>query len=89
VLDFSGVNDMDAVAVETLEGLMYEFRMQGVTVHIAAMKGPVRDITARAGWPSRYGVQVGHFSVEQALEHSGAWTSRRSPATEQREETHP
>jgi sulfate permease, SulP family len=88
VLDFSGVNDMDAVAVETLEGLMYEFRMQGVTVHVAAMKGPVRDITSRAGWPSRYGAQVGHFSVEQALEHSSAWNSRRSPATEQREEIH-
>jgi sulfate permease, SulP family len=88
VLDFSGVNDMDAVAVETLEGLMYEFRMQGVTVHIAAMKGPVRDITSRAEWPARYGAQVGHFSVEQALEHSGAWNSRRSPATEQRREIH-
>jgi sulfate permease, SulP family len=87
VLDFSGVNDMDAVAVETLEGLMYEFRMQRVTVHIAAMKGPVRDITSRAEWPSRYGAQVGHVSVERALEQSGAWTSCRSPATEQREET--
>jgi sulfate permease, SulP family len=88
VLDFSGVNDMDAVAVETLEGLMYELRMQDVTVHIAAMKGPVRDITARAGWPSRYGVQVGHFSVDQALEYISAWRSRRSPAPEQREALH-
>jgi sulfate permease, SulP family len=88
VLDFSGVNDMDAVAVATLEGLMYELRMQDVIVHIAAMKGPVRDITSRAGWPARYGEQVSHFSVEQALEHSGAWSSRRSPGPEQREEIH-
>jgi sulfate permease, SulP family len=75
VLDFSGVNDMDAVAVETLEELMADFAVQGVELHIAAMKGPVRDITARAGWPARFGARVGHFSVEQALARSGAAAS--------------
>ncbi|HSJ23718.1 MAG TPA: solute carrier family 26 protein [Longimicrobiales bacterium] len=73
ILDFSGVNDMDAVAVETLEALMTDFRHQGVALHIAAMKGPVRDITARAGWPALYGRQTSHFSVEQALESLGVW----------------
>src|SRR5690606_21557360 len=71
ILDFSGVNDMDAVAVETLEVLMGEMESQGVTVRIAAMKGPVRDITARAGWPERFGERVSHVSVERALEAIG------------------
>jgi sulfate permease, SulP family len=80
VLDFSGVNDMDAVAVETLERLMEELGSQGVTLHIAAMKGPVRDLTARAGWGARFDGQVGHFSVEQALQRIGAWTPRQPAA---------
>jgi sulfate permease, SulP family len=72
ILDFSGVNDMDAVAVETLEILMAEMGEQGVTVHIAAMKGPVRDITGRAGWPERFGARVSHMALESALEAVGA-----------------
>lgn len=76
ILDFSGVNDMDAVAVETLEILMDEMREQGVTVHIAAMKGPVRDITARAGWPERFGERVSHMGLESALEAVGASAGR-------------
>jgi sulfate permease, SulP family len=72
ILDFSGVNDMDAVAVDTLGILMGEMKLQGVDVHIAAMKGPVRDITARAGWKERFGEQIGHLSIERALEAVGA-----------------
>ncbi|MDZ7779941.1 MAG: sulfate permease [Gemmatimonadota bacterium] len=71
ILDFSGVNDMDAVAVETLEILMQEMRSQGVTVRIAAMKGPVRDVTTRAGWPDKFGERIGYFSIERALEAVG------------------
>jgi sulfate permease, SulP family len=74
VLDFSGVNDMDAVAVETLESLMDQMRVQGIDVHIACMKGPVRDITARAGWPHRFGERIAHFSVDRALEAAGIWS---------------
>jgi sulfate permease, SulP family len=72
ILDFSGVNDMDAVAVDTLGILMGEMKLQGVDVHIAAMKGPVRDVTARAGWKERFGERIGHLSIERALEAVGA-----------------
>ena len=71
ILDFAGVNDMDAVAVETLEALIGEMESQGVTVRIAAMKGPVRDITARAGWPERFGDRIAYGSIERALEDMG------------------
>jgi sulfate permease, SulP family len=71
ILDFSGVNDMDAVAVETLEALMDEMERQGITVRIAAMKGPVRDITGRAGWPEKFGERIGYFSIDRALEAAG------------------
>jgi sulfate permease, SulP family len=73
ILDFSGVNDMDAVAVATLEELMGEMEAQGIEVRIASMKGPVRDITARAGWPAKFGERIAYFSIERALESAGLW----------------
>lgn len=73
VLDFSGVNSMDAVAAETMEGLMEELEIRGISMHVAAMKGPVRDIAAKAGWPERFGSAVDHFSLEHALESLGLW----------------
>lgn len=71
VLDFSGVNSMDAVAVETMEGLMEELELRRVSVHVAAMKGPVRDVAARAGWPQKFGPAVDHLSLEETLEFLG------------------
>lgn len=73
VLDFSGVNDMDAMALHTLEGLIEDLEARGVTVRIAAMKGPVRDVTGRAGWPAKFGDRIAHFSVESALRAAGVW----------------
>jgi sulfate permease, SulP family len=85
ILDFSGVNDMDAVAVETLEALMEEMERQEITVRIAAMKGPVRDITGRAGWPERFGERIAHFSIESALEAGGAHPARTEDRVEIRQ----
>lgn len=87
ILDFSGVNDMDAVAVGTLEMLMGEMAEQGVTVHIAAMKGPVRDITARAGWPKRFGERVSHMALESALAAVGARGERAAAEIARRPDT--
>ncbi|HPD16220.1 MAG TPA: solute carrier family 26 protein [Planctomycetota bacterium] len=67
IMDMSGVNDMDAVAIETLERLMKGWREHGVEFAFASMKGPVRDLVARAGWPERCGKRIGYVSIEQAL----------------------
>lgn len=69
ILDFAAVNDMDAVALETLEERIKEFDKQGINVHIASMKGPVRDIVAKASWAEKFGDKVAHLSVKQVLEH--------------------
>ncbi len=68
ILDFAAVNDMDAVALETLEERMEEFYNQGINVHIANMKGPVRDLVAKAGWPEKFGDKIAHLSVKRVLE---------------------
>lgn len=73
VLDFSGVNSIDAVAAQTMEELMEELKLRGISVHIAAMKGPVRDVAAKAGWRERFGPRLDHLSLEGALQVLGLW----------------
>jgi sulfate permease, SulP family len=67
ILDFTAVNAMDAVAVEELEKLMKEFNQNGLSIMIAGMKGPVIDITRRAGWEEKFGKQVDYLSIDHAL----------------------
>lgn len=67
VIDMAGVNDMDAVALGAMEELMENLQARGVRVVFAEMKGPVRDLVQRAGWPERYADRIGHPSVKQAL----------------------
>ena len=73
ILDFSAVNDVDAVALETLEDLMKSLNERDVEVHIAGMKGPVRDIAEKAGWTKKFGTDISHLSVQHALETLGVW----------------
>jgi len=68
LLDFSGVNDIDAVAVETLERLMEGYGEHGIAFAFAGAKGPVRDVLARAGWTDRFGDRVRYTSLTHALQ---------------------
>ncbi len=67
VFDLSGVNDMDAVAVDALEEMMDNYRDRGIQFLFAAMKGPVRDLVERAGWPEKYGDIYQYPSLSHAL----------------------
>jgi len=67
VMDFSGVNDMDAVAVGTLAELIDDLAKLGIAIRIAAMKGQVRDLVAKAGWQQRFGRQVTYPSLAHAV----------------------
>jgi sulfate permease, SulP family len=80
IFDFSGVNDIDAVALESFEELTAALASRGVEVHVAAMKGPVRDLVARAGWALRFGARFDHLSVAHAVRALGLQRSpERSP----------
>ncbi len=79
ILDFSAVNDVDAVALETLEDLMTSLRERNVEVHIAGMKGPVRDIVEKAGWTKKFGPDISHLSARRALETLGVWQPANVP----------
>jgi len=49
VLDASGINDLDATGADMLTELLPELERQGVRLHLADVKGPVRDVLRRAG----------------------------------------
>jgi sulfate permease, SulP family len=71
ILDFSGVNDIDDVAIDVLDEMMAHYRNQGIHFLIANMKGPVRDLVAKAGWGDKYGQRMTYLSIQQALEDVG------------------
>lgn len=67
ILDFSAVNDMDAVAIETLAEQIQNFKTQNIKVIIAAMKGPVRDLVKKADWHIKFGNNISYVSIQQAV----------------------
>ena len=71
ILDFSGVNDMDGVAIHTLEGLMDTYRERGLNFAFTEMKGPVRDLVSKAGWHEKYGKHTEYLSIQHALRGIG------------------
>jgi len=67
VLDLSGVNDVDAVAVDALGEIVENYSEHGIRFLFAGMKGPVRDLVARAEWEEKYGEAFQYPSLQQAL----------------------
>jgi sulfate permease, SulP family len=66
VIDASGVNDIDASAIEALNELVEELATRGITVHLAALKGPVRDVLDRAGITAALAGRC-HRDVDEAV----------------------
>lgn len=68
VIDFSAVNDVDAVALEAIERRLEGWDAAGIALHLAGVKGPVRDRLGRAGFIERHPGRAAHLSVTHALE---------------------
>jgi SulP family sulfate permease len=68
VLDGSGINDLDGSAEAALADLIDELTERGIAVHLASMKGPVRDVLQRSGLWDRLGDRI-HLSVQDAVNH--------------------
>jgi sulfate permease, SulP family len=66
VVDASGVNDIDTSALEAFTELVVDLAEDGVGVHLAAAKGPVRDVLMRAGTYQQLGNRV-HAQVHDAV----------------------
>ncbi|MHB8122122.1 MAG: SulP family inorganic anion transporter [Desulfuromonadaceae bacterium] len=67
IFDMSGVNDIDAVALSAMERMVDRYAERDIAVAFSGMKGPVRDLAGRAGWPLKYGRMVDFLSLQQAV----------------------
>lgn len=68
IIDGEGMNDIDSSATETLGELIDELAAKGVDVHLASLKGPVRDVLMRAGLYQRLGAHI-HHEVDDAVDY--------------------
>jgi SulP family sulfate permease len=66
VLDCSGVNDLDSSAEHTLHEVDDELAAAGVELHLAAVKGPVRDVLDRSGLAAHLATRL-HLDADAAL----------------------
>lgn len=66
VLDASGINDLDVTGAEMLHEVLAEIKDRGVALHVAEIKGPVRDVLRRAGIWDELGDRV-HASTNDAV----------------------
>ena len=67
VLDCSGINDVDATGAEALSEIITELDEAGITLHLADVKGPVRDVLHRSGIWDRLEGRI-HATPHQAAE---------------------
>lgn len=68
VLDFTGVNSIDAVAIHSLEEMMATHRKDsGVEFLLAGVKGPVRDLLKKADWEKKFSGNFQYMSLDHAM----------------------
>lgn len=67
ILDFSGVNDMDAVALDEFNDWLAFHRSQGVHFYFVLVRGPVRDLFARSGWTREHQEEFYYHSLAEAM----------------------
>jgi SulP family sulfate permease len=67
VVDASGIGDLDASGAHALAELDDDLDTSGVTLHLATVRGPVRDVMARAGLWERFEGRI-HPSLQHAVE---------------------
>ncbi|NDI34728.1 SulP family inorganic anion transporter [Chengkuizengella sediminis] len=68
ILDFSAVNDIDAVSIDELEKIMDNYQSAGIQFLIVGMKGPIKDLIQKAGWYEKYGQNIKHPSLQHVLQ---------------------
>lgn len=67
LLDMSAVNDIDAVAISTLENLIQECNAAQIQFGFSGMKAQVRKVIERAGWYEKFPAECFSPGLTQAL----------------------
>ncbi|TNF27848.1 MAG: solute carrier 26 family protein [Deltaproteobacteria bacterium] len=82
VVDASSINDLDSSGATALEDLRADLDAQGVTLLLACVKHPVRQVMARAGFCDRLGEDHFFDDVHAAVTQAGkiACARKTTPA---------
>ncbi len=67
ILDMGAVHEIDISALASLRELSEELRAQNVALHLADIKGPVRDLLSRTDFPASLGPERFTFTVHEAV----------------------
>ncbi|WBL12918.1 SulP family inorganic anion transporter [Sutcliffiella sp. NC1] len=67
ILDFSGVNSMDAIALDELTKIIEGYKKSKIEFYIAGIKQPVYELFRKAGLDKKYEGKIDFLSVDQAL----------------------
>lgn len=78
VLDASGIGDLDASGAHLLGELDRDLDASGVTLRLATVRGPVRDVMARAGLWDAMAERI-HPSIAAAVEAADPTSDLLSP----------
>jgi sulfate permease, SulP family len=86
VLDASGVTGMDSSGVHALQDLQEHLAEAGVALHLSSLRGPQRDVIARAGLWDELIEGTCHPTIDGALAAAGLPPQARirRPAAEER-----
>ena len=67
LLDLGASSDLDVTTTDILGGLVDELRGRGIELHVAQVKGAVRDRMRRTGLLGRIGPDRVHISTDEAV----------------------
>lgn len=67
VIDGAGLNQLDSSAETALRELYEDYRLRGIELHFAQLKGPVRDVLARSGFDLMLGERRFALTVHDAV----------------------
>ena len=77
VLDASSINQLDSSADTALHELLRDYRLRGVDLFIANVKGPVRDVMERSGFVEKLGEDHFFLTTREAMDAAQAYVDQQ------------
>lgn len=67
ILDFSGVNFIDAVAIYSLEDMIETYKQGNIEFLFVGVKGSVMETLKKAKWKEKYPQKLEYLTIKQAI----------------------
>ncbi len=87
VLDACSINQLDSSADTALHELLRDYRMRGIDLFLANVKGPVMDVMQRSGFTEALGEDHFFLTLHEAMTTAKGYIERSGSARPQHETT--